>query len=108
MIAYEVKVNGKKICVAGARDLSVLTATIVACGKLGPRTKPPRPDEVKTDVYLNVSALTGRADESRDVHLNWASLRPLSVGDVIQINVVDVAKADRPRSRSPARRRLRP
>ena len=105
MIAYEVRINGRKICVAGAGDLSVLTAGVTAVGKLGPRTKPPRPDDVTNDIHLRVGGLTGRADASRDVHLDWTSFRELSVGDVVQIKVLDVAKADRPRSRSPAKRR---
>lgn len=105
MIAYEVRINGKKICVAGAGDLSVLTAGVTAVGKLGPRTKPPRPDDVTNDIHLRVGGLTGRADEARDVHLDWTSFRELSVGDVVQIKVVDVAKADRPKSRRAAKRR---
>jgi hypothetical protein len=105
MIAYEVKINGKKVCVAGAADLSVLSAGVTAVGKLGPRTKPPRPEDVTNDIHFRVGGLTGRADETRDVHLTWSSMRELQVGDVVQIKVVEVPKADRPRSRRPAKRR---
>jgi hypothetical protein len=104
MIAYEVRINGKMICVAGAGDLAVLTACITAVGKLGPRTKPLRPDDVTNDIHLRVGGLTARADESRDVHLDWTGLRELSPGDVVQIKVLDMAKADHPRSRRPAKR----
>jgi hypothetical protein len=102
MIAFEVRINGKKICVAGARDLSVLDAAVAAVGTLGPRTKPSRPDGATNELYLHVGGLTRRADKSRDVHLKWTNLfRELSVGDVVAIKVVEVAKADRPRSRTP-------
>ena len=105
MIAFEVRINGKKICVAGAGDLSVLTAAVTAVGKLGPSTKPPRPDDTTNDIHFRVAGLTARGDESRDVHLDWTSFLELSAGDVVQIKVRDVAKADRPKSRRRAVRR---
>src|SRR5688500_6127350 len=34
MIAFEVKVNGRRVCIAGADDLAVLNTIISASGKL--------------------------------------------------------------------------
>lgn len=103
MIAYEVRVNGKKICIAGAGDLSVLSANVTAAGKLGPRTMRPSASDDSNEILLRVGGLTGRLDESRNVHLDWTSFVDLSVGDVVQIKVIDVRKADRPRSRRSAK-----
>jgi len=46
-----------------------------------------------------------RPDPAKDVHLRWKSIAPLKVGDVIQVKVLDVAKADRPKSRQNATRK---
>jgi hypothetical protein len=45
MIAFEVTLNGKRVCIAGAEDLAVLSTIISASGRLGPKTVPARPDD---------------------------------------------------------------
>ena len=37
MLALEVLLNGKRIAIAGADDLNVLTGIVTAVGKLGPK-----------------------------------------------------------------------
>ena len=74
MIALEVKLNGKRVCIAGADDLAVLSAHVAACGKLGRKTVPARPDETTGDLYYSVGGLTARRDPNRDVHLKWKSI----------------------------------
>ena len=103
MIAFEVKLNGKRVCLAGAEDLAVLDASVSACGRLGAKTMPVRPDErIGGQVYYIVGGLTRRADPKKDVHLRWKSVEPLRIGDVIQVKVLEVKKADPAKSRKRA------
>ena len=112
MIAFEVLLNGKRICIAGAEDLCVLTADMTATGKLGKKTvyEELLDDAVpEVQLHYSVSGLTRRRDPDRDVHLSWKSVRRLRVGDSLQVRVVEVRKADRPKSQvsaKEARRRL--
>jgi len=103
MIAFEVKLNGKRICIAGAEDLCVLSANIAATGKLGLKTVPAgRDDDDAPDLFYSVGGLTRRADKKKDVHVRWKSVAPLRVGDMLVVKVIEVSKADRPRSREKA------
>jgi len=105
MIAFQVTLNGKRVCVAGAEDLSVLTTVVTAAGKLGKRTVPPRPGDVTHDIHYSVGGLTSRPDPATDVHVNWKSIFPLKVGDVIQVRIVETRKVDRAKSRQKAERK---
>jgi hypothetical protein len=105
MIAFEVRLNGKRICIAGADDLAVLNTIITASGKLGPKTIPARPDDTNGEIHYSVGGLTARRDPEKDVHVRWKSIAPLKVGDVIQVKVLDVKKADRAKSRKKAVRK---
>lgn len=102
MIALEVTLNGKRICIAGAEDLEVLTTSITAGGKLGKKTVRSHPDETYVVSY-HVSGLTGRKDPKKDVHLGWKTDITLKVGDVIRVQLLETAKVDRPKSRTSAR-----
>ena len=73
MIALEVSLNGKRICTAGAEDLSVLNTIVTASGRLGKKTVPVRPNETY-DIYYHVGGLTSRRDLAKDVHLRWQKL----------------------------------
>jgi hypothetical protein len=106
MIALEVSLNGKRVCIAGAEDLSVLSAHITAVGKLGKQTVPARPDDTSGEIHYSVGGLTARSDPEKDVHVNWKSVAPLKVGDVIQVKILETEKADRASSRHKAKRRL--
>jgi hypothetical protein len=106
MIAFEVKLNGKRICIAGAEDLCVLSANVAASGKLGVKTVPSgRQDNSAPEVFYSVGGLTGRPDPKKDVHLRWKSVVPLTVGDRLEVTILEVKKADRPKSRSNAERK---
>src|ERR1700761_39142 len=103
MKAFEVCLNGKQVCVAGADDLSVLTTIITAVGKLGNKTVRLRSDDDSCDVFFSVSGLTGRSDPKKDVHVRWKSTVPLRVGDVIQVRVLEAKQADRAVKRTRAK-----
>jgi hypothetical protein len=91
MIALEVSLNGKRVCIAGADDCGVLTATVAAVGKLGKATVPARPGQA-ADIHYNVGGLTSRNDPKKDVHFRWKSAAPLSLGDTIQVKVVETRR----------------
>jgi hypothetical protein len=99
MIAFEVSLNGKRVCIAGAEDLGVLNAIVSACGRLGKKTAPARPDETH-DIFYSVGGLTSRRDPKKNVHLDWKSIAPLRVGDTVQVRVIETQKADRAKSRT--------
>jgi len=108
MIAFEVSLNGKRICIAGAEDLSVLSAHVSAAGKLGDKTASARQDgegDTEPEIFYSVGGLTGRADPAKDIHLRWKSVTPLKVGDVVEIKVLETKKTDRPKSRKKANRK---
>ena len=104
MIALEVSLNGKQVCIAGAEDLGVLSASLSACGKLGKKTVPARPDETR-DIFYSVGGLTSRRDPKKDVHLHWKSIAPLRVGDTVQVRVIETEKVDRAKSRTKSKPR---
>ena len=99
MIAFEVSLNGIRICTAGANDLGVLSTIVSAHGKLGKKAVPYRPDATSSDVHYTVGGLTSRPAPKKDVHLRWKSVAPLQVGDIIQVKVLETTKVDRPRER---------
>ena len=103
MIAFEVSLNGKRICTAGADDLGVLSTIVSACGKLGKNSVPYRPDETSGEVHFSVSGLTSRSNPKKDVHLRWKSIAPLAIGDVVLVKVVQTEKVDRAKSRTRAK-----
>src|ERR1041384_4184856 len=105
MIALEVRKNGKRVCIAGADDLAVLRAHVTACGKLGKKTVPARPDDTTGEIHYSVGGLTARPDPKKDVHMNWKSVAPLRVGDVIEVRILDTEKVDRATSRTKAKRK---
>ena len=105
MIALEVRKNGKKVCIAGAEDLAVLTTSITAVGKLGKETVQARPDETKGHIHYSVGGLTSRPNKDKDVHLRWKSVAPLKVGDVIEVRILETEKVDRAKSRIKANKK---
>ena len=105
MIALEVRKNGKRVCIAGAEDLSVLSTNIAAVGKLGKKTVPARPDDTTGEIHYSVGGLTARPDPKKDVHMRWKSVAPLRVGDVIEVRILETEKVDRATSRTKTKRK---
>jgi hypothetical protein len=102
VLAIEVEVNGKRLALAGAKDLSVLSAGISATGLLGPETfefrkTPNRPP----NIHLRVGGLTSRK-AIPDEHLNWIDHLELKPGDTVTLRVVEVHQADAPANSSAA------
>jgi len=105
LIALEVSLNGKRVCIAGADDLAVADDQHLCCGKLGKKTVPLRPDETGGEIHYSVGGLTSRPDPEKDVYLRWKSIAPLQVGDVVQVKILETDKADRASSTQRAKRR---
>jgi hypothetical protein len=81
MRAFEVSVNGEKVCVAGIRDDGVLTTIVHWAAQQG--------DEA---FFLQVGGLISQRKE----HTNWINQKPLSVGDNVQVKIIETDVADRP------------
>jgi hypothetical protein len=93
MLALRVTMNDKKSFVAGAEDLSVLSAMVTLTGKLG--RKAVDPGRGKPDMFLGVGGLTARAGRREDEHLRWTPHVKLKVGDRVLVELVEVTKSDR-------------
>jgi hypothetical protein len=86
MIAFEVSLNGKRVCLAGIGDDGVLGASVTAILP---------PEEVPTPIWFNVGGL------ANDEHVTWveSSSHPrkaLEVGDLVQIRIIESETADEP------------
>ena len=95
MHALRVRINDEAPVLAGADDRGVLHAAVTWGGKLGGNSHSGRKDE-PANLFITVGGLTSRASDVPDEHLNWISQRPLKIGDVISVEVVDSLKVDAP------------
>jgi|SRR5579863_2170887 len=82
MRAFEVHLNGKKLCVAGIGDDGVLTTIVSYAARQG-----------VADVFLQVGGL--RTSPTKE-HVRWVDQKPLSVGDEIQIKFIEAPSVDTP------------
>jgi hypothetical protein len=104
MHALRVRINDEAPIIAGADDLGVLNAAVSCVGKLGRRSRSGREDE-PADLFITVGGLTSRASDVPDEHLNWVSQKPLRIGDVISVEVLDTPNVDAPISGTEAEKR---
>ncbi|MBD2307400.1 hypothetical protein H6G17_18140 [Chroococcidiopsis sp. FACHB-1243] len=94
MIAFEVYLNGEKLCTAGLRDLSVLTA-ILNWRQRQADASAANPEELEAeDFRLYVGGMLNIAEGSREF-LRWLDLN-LEVGNEITIKIVDANTVDIP------------
>lgn len=96
MIAFEIEINGNKLCTAGVESKYGVLSSILSWAK---RDISQLPDEVKTKVPEEELKLTigGHITHSRDdgENLNWPGQR-LKSGDQIRINIIETDKVDEP------------
>ena len=85
MLAFEISLNGKKLCVAGIGDDGLLTANVNGFLKSG-----------ESDLS---SLAVGGFVNSTDEHLRWIPVKQLRVNDEVKIRIVDVASPDEPLER---------
>src|SRR5438874_2813293 len=81
MRAFEVSLNGKKLCVAGIGEDGVLSTCLnwVTRGGVG-------------DLFLQVGGLISPTEES----VTWVRQKPLKVGDRVQFRIGDRKSVDEP------------
>lgn len=104
MYALKVRINNEAAIIAGADDLGVLNVTVNCVGKLGSISRPMRDDE-PADLFITVGGLTSRAFDVPDEHIKWLSQKPLRIGDLISVEVLDTPSADAPISGKEAEKR---
>jgi hypothetical protein len=90
MIAFEVQLNGKKICTAGVGKSGVLTTSLAWRGSQPYQKGGP---SVAEYLRLDVGGLAGSGE-----HLRWLD-RKLKRGDVVSLKVVEVDSVDKARER---------
>jgi hypothetical protein len=95
MIVFEVLMNGLVVATAGAENLSVLSHTVTAFGKLGATSQGTTTLKDSYFVDAGVTGLTSAAEEPKHTHLQWFGAR-IAVGDEMTIRVVERAAADTP------------
>ena len=96
MRALEFLLNGKRVCVAASGDDGLVMSNIVLTGAVG-----------KPGSHVVRFRVGGVRDEQ---HLEWLH-RSLSLGDIVEVRVIDTAQSDPPASIEPVtdaqRERLR-
>jgi hypothetical protein len=94
MRAFQVYLNGKKLCTAGVGDDGVLSAILTWVR--GARNTPSQRSKLVQgeDLFIQVGGLISPVEE----HVIWLQ-RSLRVGDDVRIAVVERAAVDRPKSR---------
>jgi hypothetical protein len=84
MRAFEVHVNGTKLCLAGVTGHGVLSAILSSVS-----------GERGADLFLHGGGLVSLTQE----HVDWIGNKPLSIGDEIRVKIVEAAFVDDPISR---------
>lgn len=105
MIALEVSVNGRKIALAGAEDLVVMSAIISAVGKLGSKSRGTTHKPRAHQLFLDLGGLTGRTNDATDEHVRWTprDQQRLAIGDEVRVRIVRTKSADEPKTRRAAK-----
>jgi hypothetical protein len=111
MIALDIHLNGQRLCLAGADDLTVLNALVGAVGPLGskvwdslPLSETPQEAAAKGPHFdLHVGGISRRGPDVEDSHLQWCRGVQFGVGDTVTGRVlnIDPAEADRPAEDQP-------
>jgi hypothetical protein len=98
MVALEVLLNGKRVCVAGAEDLCTLSAILSVSGALGPKTMKPQPrgpsNNRKSRPHLHIGGLTCRGQGVEDSHLSWVPDVSIKPGDTLSVRIAEVTPSD--------------
>ena len=88
MIALEVSINGRRVCLAGAEALSVLNATLTL-GTLADAAASAQAGETAPSPHFHVGGVT-RSQGHEPTHLRWAGDQTIRMGDVLQLRFVEV------------------
>jgi hypothetical protein len=89
MIALEVKLNGERVCMAGADSLFVLNAILGIGGKLGPGTEDARQGAEAPEPTFHIGGVT-RPPGGNGVHVKWAQDTAVHIGDWVELRFVEI------------------
>lgn len=95
MIAFEVSLNRKKICLAGVGDRGVLSAILSWAKREGQDTEAEESGKSEEELMLSVGGLI----TSKKEHVRWTE-KTLTVGDEVCIRVTDLESVDPPAART--------
>jgi hypothetical protein len=96
MRAFQVSLNGEKLCTAGVGEDGVLTTIVTWVGPTRNRARKGRRTSRSEDEDLDLR-VGGLINPNRE-HVSWHECS-LRVGDEVQIQIVDRASVDRPSQR---------
>ena len=99
MIAFEIILNGQKLCTAGAGDLGVVATNLCWVRRKSLPDGVVIPDWTPEELTIDVGGIDSYTDE----HLRWLR-EELKVGDTVEIRVIEIDRVDEPESRSPIKR----
>jgi hypothetical protein len=88
MVAFEVRLNGKLLCTAGADDLSSLTTCLSLEGQLGDHTVL-EGDKAKLKGTIKPSLLISGGKARKG--FRWSRDVQVTTGDVLEVRLVQVA-----------------
>lgn len=89
MLAFAISINGKKSCTVGLDEPGVVTTCLTwVRGQEKPK---PEADDL--------SVIAGGLISRTNTHLTWMQ-RPLKMGDVIEIKIIQAEKTNKPKSKS--------
>ena len=98
-IAFEIHVNGERVCVAGIAGSGVLSAVLSAARRLLKHRPEGLPDELWVEEELNLQVggiVNGEDDDLQSKRVKWPQ-QQLKPGDEIRIIVTNNQKTDPPR-----------
>ena len=99
MLAFRVRLNGKRIATAGLDGPHVLTAmvTSVARGQEARRLWPPDVRFRAKELTFQLGGMISHGNGANE-HVDWAHLG-LKSGDTVSVTIVDTARVDEPARR---------
>ena len=93
MYALRVSFNGGKPVIAGAEDLGTLSLHVSGGGLLDSKPLTSR-NATSPQFHCSLSGLTQRTPSLQDERLFWVQRNDLKLGDVVEIEIVEVDLAD--------------
>jgi len=99
VLAFRVRLNGKRIATAGIHGPHVLTAMITSVAR-GPEARRLWPRDVRfraKELTLQLGGMSSHGDGASE-HADWAHLG-LKSGDTVSVTIVDTARVDEPARR---------
>ena len=95
MIAFEVNINGKRICIAGIADFGVLSAILSWARRRPENSRDGK--SIEEELTFEVGGLDS-TDAAVSEYLKWLAT-PLQVGDIVSISVIECDQAETPSER---------